>query len=90
MVFSTKAKLIIKPENNCDIVKILYNSIFAEVVSPANMGRIKSLIQIDDSCSLYLEVNADTLSHARAFVNSILYLINASIETLNMLENYRS
>ncbi|MEL9939888.1 MAG: KEOPS complex subunit Pcc1 [Ignisphaera sp.] len=90
MFFGVKARLAIKSEGNCNIVEVLYNSIFAEVVSPANVGRIKPLIRMDNSCSLYLEVEADTLSHARAFINSILYLINASIETMNILEGYRS
>ncbi|MDK6028263.1 KEOPS complex subunit Pcc1 [Ignisphaera sp. 4213-co] len=91
MSFNVKAILKITFENKCEFAQTIYNSIFAEVINPANIGKIKTNIYFsDDLCSINIEVFADTLSHARAFLNSILYLINASLETLNAIKNMSS
>jgi tRNA threonylcarbamoyladenosine modification (KEOPS) complex Pcc1 subunit len=67
----------------CNIAETIYNSIFAEVVNPANVGKIVTNIDLN-GCTIKICIKADTLSHLRAFLNSILYLTNTSIEVIKI------
>jgi tRNA threonylcarbamoyladenosine modification (KEOPS) complex Pcc1 subunit len=73
----------------CNLTEVIYNSIFAEVVNPANVGKISTKI-ISDKCSIKIYVEADTISHLRAFLNSIFYLINTALEVIKLGEGLSS
>jgi|UniRef100_A0A7J2U0H9 tRNA threonylcarbamoyladenosine modification (KEOPS) complex Pcc1 subunit len=86
---SNKADLVLNLSGDeCNMTEIIYNSIFAEVINPANVGKIITKITLDN-CSIKIHVEADTISHLRAFLNSILYLINTSIGIIKIGKEFK-
>ncbi len=62
-------------------VKALYKSLIAEAKSPASVGRIVIEVELSGRC-VVLNLRADTESHLRAVINSMLYLIHAVKEVI--------
>jgi len=84
MELSYKGEVTINFLNDeCRLAENVFRSIYAEVVNPANAGRLKAYISID-KCSIKIDIVSDTMSHLRAFINSILYLLNTAIEVIRV------
>ncbi len=76
-------------EENENYIKVVGESLYAEIINPANIGKIALDISFENNC-LRILIEADTLSHMRALINSILYLIYAVRETINVIKNSSS
>jgi len=74
-------------ERESDVHKLesLYKSLVAEAKSPANVGRITIRIERVGKC-VELLIEADTLSHLRAVINSFLYLSSSALRTIELLD----
>jgi len=69
------------------LLRALEKSMVAESRSPANIGRTRLEVRgIEDGC-LRLFIECDTLTHLRALINSVLYLVNASIKVVDAILN---
>jgi len=76
-------------EEDDEYIKVLEGSLYAEIINPVNIGKISLGIDSKDGC-LKIAIEADTLSHVRALINSILYLIYAIKETIHIVKSASS
>jgi len=76
-------------EENEEYIKVIEGSLYAEVINPANVGKVVLGIDSGNNC-LKITIEADTLSHMRALINSILYLVYAIRETIYMVKSFSS
>jgi tRNA threonylcarbamoyladenosine modification (KEOPS) complex Pcc1 subunit len=84
MELGYKGEVIINFINDeCRLTEDIFRSLYAEVVNPVNIRKLKAYISID-KCSIKINVVSDKMSHLRAFVNSILYLLNTAIEVIQV------
>jgi len=76
-------------EENEEYIKVIEGSLYAEVINPANVGKVALGIDSKNNC-LKITIEADTLSHMRALINSILYLVYAVRETIYTVKSFSS
>jgi len=67
------------------LVRAIEKSMVAESKSPANVGKTRIVVEGIERGCLRLSIECDTLTHLRALINSVLYLVNASIKVVDML-----
>lgn len=71
--------------------KALFASLYAESLSPANMGKTKIVVRISDrEPCVDVHLLTDTLTHLRAIVNSLIYLSSAALKTLEVLSSAKA
>ncbi len=73
---------------NEDIYETIRRSLIAEIKSPANVGRVSMDMSSVESNTIEIVVKADSFSHLRAIINSILYLLYAITSSIEVVVEY--
>ncbi len=76
-------------EEDEEYIKVIEGSLYAEIINPANVGKVAMDIGSKNNC-LKIIIEADTLSHMRALINSILYLVYAIRGTIDIVKTFSS
>jgi len=68
---------------------IVLESIRPEIVMPIDSKRTNIILDIDVARScIVISISTSSLSQLRAIINSILYLVNTSVTTINVLRKF--